>query len=270
MTNVSWSNLSNRTYETGIDRGMFYDGQGPGVAWDGLISVTERATTTLESVYYDGSKLNDIAVLGDYEGTITAYQYPEGFEAVQGVTEDNDGVLITGQSFKTFCFSYRTQSGTAVDGLNSYRIHLVYNAIALPTDVVHNTISDDTDAIEFTWDVSAVPERLTGSRPTAHIMLDSSKIDPYLLSDIEDILYGHPDGDPTCPPIRVLLALIEAWGRLIIIDNDDGTWTAVINRDGDYTDLGSEEFSIEAQNVVTIDADTYQVSSDDKITEDIS
>lgn len=270
MTRVTWDDVGSRHYTTGLDRGMLYDTTGPGETWDGLISVDQSTSTKIESIYYDGSKLNDIAILGEYEGSITAYRYPDSFEAYQGVTEEfREGTFVTGQNLRTFNLSYRSHHGDDVTGLSYYRIHIVYNVTAIPQDVTHNTISDDIDAIEFKWDITAVPERISGIRPSAHIILDSKTMNPLLLSDVEDILYGYDAAEATMPSMRALLSLLETWDRLIIVDNDDGTWTAIINREEDYTDLGGEEFEINADNVVYLDAATYTVDSSDRITEDV-
>ena len=270
MARITWNDIGSREFSTGIDRGVFYDNEKRGYAWDGLISVSQSNTTKIESIYYDGSKLKDIAILGEYKGSITAYQYPEEFEKCQGITEDiRPGTFITGQNMQTFNLTYRTHYGDDVDGLAYYRIHVVYNLTAVPKDIEFNTISNDIDAIEFNWDTSAVPERLTGIRPSAHIILDSRKIDQGLLSDVEDILYGYDGSDPTCPSMRALLAMLNAWDRLLILDNGDGTWRAIINNEDDYKDLGGDEFEIYAQNVVYLDENTYEVSSSDRFTEDI-
>ena len=270
MARITWNDIGSREFSTGIDRGVFYDNEKRGYAWDGLISVSENNNTKIESIYYDGSKLKDLAILGEYEGSITAYQYPEEFEKCQGVMEDTrPGVLLTNQNMETFNLTYRTHYGNDVDGLSRYRVHIVYNLTAVPKDVEFNTISDEMEAIEFNWDITAVPERLSGIRPTAHIILDSGRILPGLLADIEDILYGYGDNDPTCPSLEALLGMLDTWARLIIIDNEDGTWRAIINNEDDYTDLGNDEFMIDTENVVYLDEHTYEVSSSDRFTEDI-
>lgn len=270
MARITWNDIGSREFSTGIDRGVFYDNEKRGYAWDGLISVSQSNTTKIESIYYDGSKLKDIAVMGEYKGSITAYQYPEEFEKCQGITEDiRTGVFVTNQSVETFGLTYRTLYGNDVEGLAHYRIHVVYNLTAIPKDIEYNTISDDLDAIEFAWNTTAVPERVAGLRPTAHIILDSQKINPGLLSDVEDILYGYEDAEPTLPSMLALLALLNTWDRLLILDNGDGTWRAIITNEDDYKDLGNNEFEIYAENVVYLDEYTYEVSSSDRFTEDI-
>lgn len=269
MARVKWGEPGSRKYYTGLDQGMIYRTDGPGVAWDGLISVENEQESDIEEIYYEGIKLNNIPFHGEHKGEITAYRYPDLFEAFQGYEEVRQGALIDGQRQDRFHLSYREQYGDDINGLVFYRIHVLYNLLAVPKSIEHNTISDDVDLIEFEWDFTAIPERLPGHRPSSHLIFDSGQMDPFLLADVEDILYGFEDQNPTCPSMKAMLSLIDTWDRLIITDNGDGTWTATSLNDTDITMLSATEFEINADNVVYLDADTYEISSSDRIEDDI-
>ncbi len=270
MTAIIWDKIEDRTYETGIDRGVLYFPDGGAVPWNGLTSVAERNTNTVDSVYFDGIKFNDLVTVGDFSATLKAYTYPEEFLEYQGLDEDQTGVYIADQQPKLFNLSYRTKIGNLIDGSDAgYKIHLLWNLTAIPSTRTYETLSLDSDPIEFEWSITAVPEDVDLYRPTAHVILDSRKMDPLLLSDIESFLYGDEEREPTLPSLKGFTSFIRKWDRIIITDNGDGTWTATTQLDGVIEFLDEDLFQINDANAVYLDSETYEISSTEKNEEDI-
>lgn len=269
MPDIVWDRLEDRVFEAGVDRGVLYSPNGVGVAWNGLISVEELASNSTEPVYFDGVKLNDIVIYGDYSATLKAYTYPDEFLVFSGILEEQLGMYITDQPISTFHLAYRTMIGSSGD----YKLHLLWNLTAIPSTKVYETLSLDTSPVEFEWTITAVPERIDGYRPTAHVILDSRKIDPLLLEDIETILYGDLEDEersPTIPSLKGFITYVRKWDRFIIKDNGDGTWTATSDSE-DYPIemLDANTFQIISDTAIYLDADTYEISSSEKNEEDI-
>lgn len=270
MSNIVWDRIEDRTYETGLDRGVLFFPDGGGVPWNGLSSVDEVSKTTSEAIYFDGVKFNDLVILGDFSAVLKAFTYPEEFLEFEGLLEEQDGLYITEQPLSLFHLSYRTMIGTTLE--EGYKLHLLWNLTAVPATISYQSMSNDASVIEFEWTLTSIPETISGYRPTSHVILDSRRIDPLLLSDIETILYGDPadeDRVPTMPSLKGFISYVRKWDRLIITDNGDGTWTATANTEG-YIEMVSEtEFEITSDTAIFLDADTYEISSSEKNEEDI-
>lgn len=272
MTALSWDNIGDRFYETGLDRGVLYFPEGGGVAWNGLTSLEEQITTTTQSAYFDGVKYDDIITIGDFEGTLRALTYPDEFMQFEGVLEDQKGVLITGQPSETFGLCFRTKIGSDTDPNFGYKIHLLWNLTAIPSAREHKTLSMDVEPLEFEWELTAIPEYIEGFQPTAYVIIDTRKVDPFLVADLETILYGDEENDPRLPSLKGLSTFIRKWDRLIILDNGDGTWTAISNREGVIEMLDPDTFQITSDTAVFTDPPTneeYTIESSDKNEEDI-
>lgn len=270
MAAINWHQSGDRVYEAGLDRGVLYvDGQ-DGVAWNGLISVDENYNNEVEAIYYDAVKANDIVTLGDFSGTLRAYTYPDEFLECEGIFEDQSGVFVTNQPVKRFGLCYRTLVGEGTNSLSSgYKLHILYNLTAVPAQRTRRSLALDISPIEFQWELSSIPEPIAGYRPTSHLILDSRRIDEWLLQDIESILYGDETRGPTLPDLRSLTTFIRKWDRLIIQDNGDGTWTAIAPRPGIITQISDTEYEIESDTIVYLDDVTYEISSSEKNEEDI-
>lgn len=270
MTALVWDRPDERTYESGLDRGVLYFPDGGGVAWNGLISIEERTSKTVTPVHFDGTKINDIVTYGDFSGVMKAYTYPEEFLRFDGVLEDEDGVFLTNQPHEKFHLSYRTGVGDGLEGLDlGYKIHLLYNLTAVPSQRVYNTLSLNSQPVDFQWTLNGIPEEFSGYRPTSHVIIDSRKLDPHLMQDIEDILYGDESRSPMLPSLKSLTSFIRKWERIIIIDNNDGTWTAESPIDGYIVMIDETTFQINNANAVYLDIDTYEISSTEKNEEDV-
>lgn len=269
MTRVEWKTHGARTWESGVDRGILFPASSPGVAWNGLISVDIHNTDSVEPIYFDGTKINDLVTLGDFSATLRAYTYPDEFHPFDGVKEDEDGLYVTGQPHERFGLSYRTLISDETGKPIGYKLHIVWNVTAMISQKTYRTMGMEAEPLELEWSLSAIPEDVSFFRPTAHIIIDSRTIDDWLLTDIETILYGDETRDPYLPPLSAILAFMRKWERLIIVDNADGTWTAIARNDEDITMLTEDSFEITADNVVYLDATTYEISSSDKNEEDI-
>ena len=271
MARIQWGLQEDRVFEGGVDQGVLYLPDGSGVGWNGLISVDEKNNNSVEPVYFDGVKFNDIVTVGEYAGTIRAFTYPDEFYRFDGLHEEQDGLYLTHQTPERFGLSYRSLIGNDLEGFgHAYKIHVVYNLTAKAGNIQRKTLSlDDVEPFEFQWEISGIPEDAVGSRPTCHVIFDSTDMDPHLLADIEDILYGDEDSGPQLPPLSALIQFIRKWDRLIITDNNDGTWTADAKIDSDIVMTSETEFLITAENVVYLDEYTYEISSSDKNEEDI-
>lgn len=261
MTALVWDQVGDRVYENGLEKGVLYLSDGSGVAWNGLTNVDSGAKISVTPVYFDGAKVNDIVTLGDFEGKLTAFTYPDEFLEYQGFGEVRDGVYLDNQPLKTFGLCYRTNVNNDVDGTSGYKIHILYNLTAVPSSQAYSTLSDNSDAIEFEWELSAVPEERDGRRPSAHVILDSRTIGADLLEEIESLLYGTDLTPPTLLSFSNVMDYLEF--LVVIIDHGDGTWSAITQRDGFITDdgTGDGEFTIDNVNATYLDADTYEISN---------
>jgi len=270
MTRLAWDQVGERFYEAGVSNGVLYKDDRVGVPWNGLTSVDEKLPIDASPVYFDGHKINEIVTVGDFQASLSAYTFPDEFLEYQGTLQDQEGFFITGQPPKRFGLSYQTKIGSDVDGLSAgYKIHILYNLLATPNAIKRNSIDDNLDPMEFDWDISSIPEDIENFRPTAHVILDSRKTDPYLLLDVEDILYGTDTTDPYLPSLKGLSAFIRKWNRLVITDNEDGTWTASSIVPDVITMLDATSFQIVTDSAVYLDADTYEITSSDKNEEDV-
>lgn len=201
MSKLIWDVAGQKTYETGVDHGVLYDinDQGQyvdGVAWNGLTAVTESPSGAENTdLYADNIKYLILKSAEQFGGTITAYTYPEEFEKHDGTANLADGITIGQQSRSPFGLCYRTNVGNDVKGNDyGYKIHLIYGASANPSEKNYQTINDSPEAIEFSWEFSTTPVNVTGFKPTASVIIDSTKLTTTAaqqhLADLEAILYG--------------------------------------------------------------------------------
>lgn len=206
MPRLTWGATGQRFYETGVDRGVLYVDTQPGVAWPGLISVPESPSGGDARAYYiDGIKYLNISSAEEFEATINAFASPAEFAPCDGTTAIHNGLFVTQQPRKSFGFSYRTMVGSDLDPDYGYKIHLVYNALAAPSQRSNNTINDSSEPDAFSWDISTRPPTFTGYKPTAHFVVESKATAPYRLAAFEDILYGNDTNLPRLPPAQELV-----------------------------------------------------------------
>lgn len=211
MFNVEWDKVGERFYETGVDRGMLYvqkDGAYPeGVAWSGLSTVTESPSgAEATPLYADNIKYLNLLSNEDFACTIEAYTYPDEFGECDGSAALATGVQISQQKRKMFGFSYRTKLGNDVDGDDfGYKIHLVYGCLAAPSEKSRATVNDSPEATTMSWEVTTTPVNVPGFKPTAHVVIDSTKADKTKLTSFEEILYGKADSGSSATKPRLPL-----------------------------------------------------------------
>lgn len=206
MSRITWDNVGERYYETGVKQGVLYPIQeggaySKGVAWNGLTAVTESPSgAEATPLYADDIKYLNLMSNEEFGCTIEAYTYPDEFAECDGSAALATGVMIGQQKRKTFGLCYRTSLGNDVDGSDyGYKLHLVYGCLAAPSEKAYATINDSPEAITFSWEVSTTPVNVTGFKPTSQITIDSTKVDKSKLTALEDILYGK-DGEPASEP----------------------------------------------------------------------
>lgn len=257
---IKWDEVGDRTYETGLDRGVLYLSDGSAVPWNGLTSINETFDKESSPVYFDGMKINDLVTLGSFSGTMKAITYPDEFVELEGIVPLKPGAFASDQKPKTFGLSYRTLIGNDIIGQDlGYKIHIIYNLTAIPNDKSYNTITDNSNASEFEWDITAIPEDIPGFRPTAHFIINSIDVDPWLLEDLEKMLYGSITSEPSLISMNELVSFILGF-NIRIIDNDDGTWTAISRRDESIEMLTEYIFQIHEVNATFLDEDTFVIS----------
>jgi hypothetical protein len=212
MTALTWDDVGERRFETGVDHGVLYHpdetgAYGDGEAWNGLTTVTESPSGAAATpLYADNIKYLNLIAAESFEATIEAFTYPDSFAECDGTVELTPGVFVGQQSRKLFGLAYRTRIGNDIDGQDhGYRLHLVYGALAAPSQKAYATVNDSPAAIAFSWTVSTTPVAVTDNKPTALLTIDSTKVDATRLAALLDILYGTVGDDPRLPlPNEVL------------------------------------------------------------------
>ena len=208
MAKIVWDKAGQHIYETGVSKGVLYVMSNTpgtyekGVAWNGLSSVSESPTgAEVSAIYADNIKYLNLMSREEFEGSIEAYTYPDEFMACDGSAspENAKGFIVGQQDRKTFAFCYQTKVGTDLNPEAGYKIHIIYGALASPSERSYETVNDSPEAMTFSWDITTTPVAVTGFKPTAHVELDSTKIDKTKLEKIEAKLYGtdEPSGEPT-------------------------------------------------------------------------
>lgn len=210
MSKIVWDKTGERYYETGVKNGVLYlqtNGvYNNGVAWNGLTAVTESPSgAEATALYADDMKYLNLYSAEEFGATIEAYTYPDEFGECDGSKELVDGVTIGQQTRKAFGLCYRTVIGNDTDGeAHGYKLHIIYGAMASPSEKAYATINDSPEAITFSWEVTTTPVNVTGAKPTASVVIDSTKADPTKLAALEVILYGkdptQADGDDGVAP----------------------------------------------------------------------
>jgi len=211
VTKVIWDKPNERIFEAGIDRGVLYPPTGFGVPWNGLKGVDEKSTGgEISAFYMDGIKYIQIGSPEDFFATLKAYMYPEEFEQCDGTFVNEDGLMYGQQPRRQFGLTYRTLVGDGVEGIDrGYKIHIIYNALATPTQHSYLTLGAETDPTEFSWDLSTIPISIPGARQTAHLTIDSRKVNPSRLALVESYLYGTPFREPTLPSPEQIAIIIN-------------------------------------------------------------
>lgn len=217
MTRLNWGAAGERFFETGVDHGVLFVGNSPGVPWSGLVSVNEAPSGADVTPYYiDGVKyLNDQAS-EEFEATIEAYTYPDEFEQCDGTIPVMNGLSGTQQKRKPFGLSYRTKVGNDVEGLkHGYKIHLVYNATAQPSPRTNKSLGDTIEPNNFSWAITTIPAAFKGFRPLSHFVVDSRDTPREVLLRLEEILYGSDTETSRLPVVEELRYVFESYNASV-------------------------------------------------------
>jgi len=264
MSKLTWDIIGERYYETGVDRGVLFvmgaSGYNSGVAWNGLVGVNEQPSGAEPSPQYaDNIKYLNLLSTEEFKATIEAFTYPEEFEVCDGSAALSAGVLIGQQTRKIFGLAYRTKIGNDLEGDSlGYKIHLIYNATAAPSDKSYQTINDSPEAITFSWELSTTPVEVTGYKPTASLTIDSTKVSPSNLAALEAVIYGGDATDPTLPSPDEVAAIFETV-YLVPEAPSFNSATGVITipeQEGVVYTVGGVEVNAGAQDPLTPDTPT--------------
>lgn len=198
MAKIVWDKTGERIYETGVDRMVLYTYDKTqhsftgGVAWNGITSYSDSPSGAEPTpMYADNIKYLNLMSAEEYAATLECYTYPDAFEECDGSKEIAPGVYIGQQNRSLFGLSYRSLLGDDVSGTSrGYKLHLVYNCLASPSERAHQTVNDSPEAANPSFSISTSPVEVTGGKPTATVVIDSTKVDAEALSAFEDILYG--------------------------------------------------------------------------------
>lgn len=211
---IVWDESGKRFYETGVEKGVLYVAEGgaypKGVAWNGLINVAEKPSGAEPSpLYADNIKYLNLMSNEDFAASVEAYYYPDEFAACDGSAELVPGVSVGQQTRKKFGLSYVTKLGNDEDGADhGYKIHLIYGCLAAPSEKAYGTVNESPEAITFSWELSTTPVAVPNMKPTACIVIDSTKVDAEKLQALEAALYGTGDKEAYLPLPAELATLL--------------------------------------------------------------
>jgi hypothetical protein len=257
MARLSWTEPGERFYETGLDRGVLYPSDGAGIAWNGLLSVNEAPSDSdVTTRYFDGQPYTVRSRAGSFSATIEAFTYPQEFEEY--------GYLGRGRTLRSrgrFGLSYRTRVANDISGVEyGYKIHLVYNAQAHPSQKPNKTTSSSIEPESLSWDISTVPVSLVDAKASAHLVIDTTIAHSDTVEALEDLLYGNDTRPSFLPQPNEVLEVFESHSIVRITDNGDGTWTAE-GPDNLVKMLNATTFEIDIPTAVYLDETKYRISS---------
>ena len=196
MAKIVWDKTGEHFYETGVKNCVLYipteGAYSKGVAWNGITAITESPSgAEATALYADDIKYLNLYSVEEFGATIEAYTYPDEFAECDGSAELVAGVKIGQQARKSFGLCYRTTIGNDTDGNDhGYKLHIIYGAMASPSEKSYNTINDSPEAVTFSWELTTTPVNVAGAKPTASITIDSTKVDENKLAALEEVLYG--------------------------------------------------------------------------------
>lgn len=215
MSKIVWDQTGERLYETGVKKGVLYPqaagGTYPkGVAWNGLTAVTESPSgAEATPLYADDIKYLNLMSVEEFGATVEAYTYPDEFATCDGSAELAAGVSIGQQPRSAFGLCYVTTLGNDTEGnKHGYKIHIIYGAMAAPSEKAYATINDSPEAITFSWELTTTPVSVTGFEPTASVVIDSTKVAAEKLAALEAILYGSESEEPRLPLPDEIVTLV--------------------------------------------------------------
>ena len=217
MAKLTWHNNGDKRYETGVDRGVLFlpDQTGEyktGYAWNGLTAVNESPSGAEPTKQYaDNAVYLTLVSAEEFGATIEAYTWPDKFSICDGSAEPSEGVYVGQQPRQNFALAYRTKIGDDVAGMNKgYKLHIIYNALAAPSERAYSTVNESPEAATFSWELSTTPVRFDDDSSTATIIIDSTKVPAAKLEAFEDIIYGTASVEPSLPSPSEVIAHFKA------------------------------------------------------------
>lgn len=203
MVKLLWDQTGERLFETGVSKGVLYLPTNGiydfGVVWNGLTTVTESPTGAEATPQYaDNMKYLNLVSAEDFGCTIEAFTYPREFAQCDGSGLAVPGLSVGQQARRTFGFSYQNKVGNDLNPDLGYKIHLVYGALAAPSEKANATVNESPEAAGLSWEVTTTPVAITAIdpatgkafKPSAHLVIDSTVVNATALATLEDILYG--------------------------------------------------------------------------------
>jgi len=261
MPRLLWDQVGERPYETGVDRGVLYVDD-VGVPWNGIVSVDEKPTGGEANPYYiDGVKYLNLASREEYEATINAIYSPVEFDACDGTLEYRVGVYVTQQKRKEFHFSYRSRLGNDINPNRGYRIHLIYNALATPTQRKYGTISDSPGLDALAWDITTKPVSVPGYIFSSHLIIDSTVVPDFALAELESILYGDESHTARMPDPVEIAGIFEDSVAFLVTDTGDGETFEISGSELSVHEGPTDTFTLTSAGVSLISSDIAEVSS---------
>ena len=219
MTKLLWDQVGQRTYETGVSKGTLFtqknDGQYEnGVAWNGLVSVTKTPEGGEDNpIYADNMKYLSLTSAENLNGSISAYTYPDEFEACDGSKEVTPGLFVGQQTRVPFALAYITIVGNDTQG-NAYseKLHIIYNAKVSPSERSYETVNDSPSAITFSWDFTTTPVDLSdiGLNASGGVVIEKNTVGLSVWNSIINKIHGSVTEEPTLPTIQELVTMINA------------------------------------------------------------
>ncbi len=219
MVALAWHETGDKQYELGVDKGVFYplnattSAYDNAYAWNGLISVTESPSgAEVTKNYADNDVYMSLMSAEEFAATVEAYNYPDEFALVDGTAEPVPGLYVGQQPRKPFGLSYRTKVGNDSKGMDAgYKIHLIYNAMAAPSEKAYSTVNDSPEATTFSWELSTTPINAGDVlKSTAQLTINSLKVSAAKLKALEDILYGTTTLEARLPLPTEVIGLLSA------------------------------------------------------------
>lgn len=240
---LTWDDPTERYFQHGIDRGVLYPKGGTAVVWNGITGVNESGNGSSTVYYIDGQiYLADVDPT-DFEGSLTAFFFPDAFAECIGAPQVAEGLFLDNQKGKQFGLSYRSLVGSGAEGdMFGYQIHLIYNCMASIGQKQRKTLTNTPDLMEMTFDLVATPAKITGFRPTAHFVIDTRFLTPDSVAELEDILYGD---DAALPVPQDLFDMMNFGDAITVTEYPSG----LIKIEG------------KAANIVKLTDDTYQINN---------
>lgn len=261
MTQLVWHEVGGHLFETGVDRGVLYVDD-VGYAWNGLVSVDVAPTGGEPKPHYlDGVKYLNLSGREEFGATISAFYSPPEFDECDGMGEPRPGLLAGQQRRKSFGFSYRTKVGNNIDGVNhGYKIHIVYNALAAPTQRNYNTLSEDPEPALLDWSITTKPRPVPGMVNSSYLVIDTTRASAFGVGELEAILYGTELAAPRLPAPDEIVSIFTDASTFLVTDLG-GDLFQISGSDLAVFEMSPGVFQITSDTVVPIDADRAEISS---------